>query len=518
MSEVVRLSIRGVARSFGATKALVSVDLEANAGEIHAIVGENGAGKSTLMKVLAGSVSPDAGTLALDGAPYHPRSPAEARRAGVAIVSQELALCPHMTVAENIVLGREPTRAGLLDAGETRRIARAALTDVGRADLPLDARVSLLPIAEQQLVEIARALAGECRLLILDEPTSSLGRGDVARLFERMRALRARGTCILYISHFLEEVRAIAERYTVLRDGATTASGRVADVTDAEIIRAMAGRPVESLFVRAATSAERPPGEIVLALDALAGTAKPTSASLTLRRGEVLGIAGLVGAGRTEMLRAIFGLDPVKRGTVVVKGSAGPARPRTRLDQGVGLLSEDRKTEGLALTMSIADNVTLAHLAGLGPWRFVSPARQRAASARWMEELAIKARDPAQPVSDLSGGNQQKVALARLLHQGADVLLLDEPTRGIDVGSKAQIYALIERLAAAGKAILLVSSYLPELLGVCDRIAVMCRGQLGEAKPAREWTEHSLLEQAIGATDAAAALERGAPRAGGGRP
>jgi ribose transport system ATP-binding protein len=496
-AEPVRLSIRGVARSFGATKALVAVDLEAHAGEVHAVVGENGAGKSTLMKVLAGSVSAENGTLALDGAPYHPRSPADARAAGVAIVNQELALCPHMTVAENIVLGREPTRLGLLDSRETRRVARAALGEVGRAELALDARVGDLPIAEQQLVEIARALAGECKLLILDEPTSSLGRGDVERLFDRVRALRERGTCILYISHFLEEVRAIADRYTVLRDGATTASGRVSDVTDAEIVGKMAGRPVESLFARS-TLGPREPGEAVLILRDLAGVAKPTAVSLTLHRGEVLGIAGLVGAGRTEMLRAVFGLDPVKRGEVRLKAWTGPARPRVRIDQGAGLLSEDRKGEGLALTMSIADNVTLSRLSGLGPWRFVTPARQHAAAARWMGELAIKARDPAQATEDLSGGNQQKVALARLLHDEADVLLLDEPTRGIDVGSKAQIYALIDRLAGEGKAILLVSSYLPELLGVCDRVAVMCRGELGEPRPASEWTERALLAEAIG--------------------
>jgi ribose transport system ATP-binding protein len=511
VSEDLRLSIRGLARSFGATKALVGVDLEANAGEVHAVVGENGAGKSTLMKVLAGSLTPESGTIALDRAAYRPRSPAEARAAGVAIVSQELALCRHLTVAENILLGREPTRLGILDRGESRRIAQAALADVGRADLALDARVSSLPIAEQQLVEIARAVSGDCKLLILDEPTSSLGRADVERLFDRVRALRARGTCVLYISHFLEEVRAIAERFTVLRDGATAAHGRVADVTDAEIIGSMAGRPIETLFHRAAGA--RRPGDTVLELDGLAGTSKPTSASLTLRRGEVLGIAGLVGAGRTEMLRAVFGLDPVRTGTLKVKGVAGAAKPRARLNQGMGLLSEDRKAEGLALSMSIADNVTLSRLEGLGPWRLVSPARQRVAAERRMTELAVKARDASQPVGDLSGGNQQKVALARLLHEQADVLLLDEPTRGIDVASKMQIYALIERLAADGKAILLVSSYLPELLGVCDRIAVMCRGQLSEARPTEEWTEHALLERAIGMGDASAAA--GAPRAEG---
>ena len=488
-----RLAVRGVARAFGATQALRGVELEAAAGEVHAVVGENGAGKSTLMKILAGALAPDEGTITLDGTPFRPRNPAEARAAGIALVSQELALCPHMTVEENIVLGREPARHGRLDRPASRKIATTALKAAGR-DLPLEARAGDLPIAEQQIVEIARALAAECRVLILDEPTSSLAKEDVARLFERVRALRARGTTVLYISHFLEEVRLLADRFTVLRDGATSATGTVAEVTDAEIVRAMAGRPVESLFPRSA----RTPGDVVLELDALAGVRKPVSASLKLRRGEVLGIAGLVGAGRTEMLRAVFGLDAVRSGKVSVKGATGAAGPADRLARGVGLLSEDRKVEGLALPLSIADNVTLSRLRGLGPLGLVLSKNQEAAANRWMTELAVKARGPAEPVATLSGGNQQKVALARLLHHDTDVWLLDEPTRGIDVGSKAQIYALIDRLAAAGKAVLLVSSYLPELLGVCDRIAVMCRGKLGEARPAGEWTEHALLEEATG--------------------
>ncbi len=495
-----RLAIRRVARAFGATKALVSVDLEARAGEVHAVVGENGAGKSTLMKILAGSLVPDGGTVSLDGAPYCPRDPADARRAGVAIVSQELALCPHMTVAENITLGREPTRSGLLNRGARDATARAALAHVGRGELPVDARVGDLPVAEQQLVEIARALStGECRVLILDEPTSSLGRADVERLFDRVRALRAKGATVLYISHFLEEVRAIADAFTVLRDGATSKSGRVADVTDGDIVHAMAGRPVETLFKRT----PRVPGDVVLELTELAGVRKPAKASLSLRRGEVLGIAGLLGAGRTEMLRAVFGLDPVARGTVRVKAFTGPATPKERLRQGMGLLSEDRKREGLALGLSIADNVTLSRLDAFGPAGFVSSKKEHAATQRWMNDLAVKAESPGQRVSDLSGGNQQKVALARLLHDDADVLLLDEPTRGIDVGSKAQIYALIDRLAVGGKAILVVSSYVPELLGACDRIAVMCRGTLGPARPASEWTEHALLEEATGIAKAA---------------
>jgi ribose transport system ATP-binding protein len=457
------------------------------------------------MKILAGALTPDAGELALDGAPFRPRSPSEAGAAGVAIVNQELALCLHMTVAENITLGREPTRgAGVVDRDATTRIAGAALEQVGRGDLPLDARVSKLPIAERQIVEIARAVSVECKVLILDEPTSSLGREDAERLFACVRRLKERGATVLYISHFLEEVRAIAGRFTVLRDGKTSATGDVASTTDAEIVRAMIGKPASALFVRG----ERTPGDVVLSLEDLAGVTKPERASLALRRGEVLGVAGLIGAGRTEMLRAIFGLDPVKRGTVRVGAFTGAARPSARLAQGVGLVSEDRKAEGLALAMSIADNVTLSHLGGLGPAGLVLPSRQAAAATRWMTELGVKARSAEQPVSDLSGGNQQKVALARLLHHDVDVLLLDEPTRGIDVASKQQIYALIDALASRGKAVLVASSHLPELLGICDRIAVMCRGILGAARPAAEWTEHTLLEEATGLGDRATGGER----------
>ena len=508
------LAVHGVTKSFGATRALVSVSLEASAGEVRAVLGENGAGKSTLMNVLAGAEAPDGGTLTLDGAPFRPRTPAEARRAGVALVSQELALCPDLSVADNIVLGEEPTRWGLLDRARIGRDVRAVLDEVSGGRIDPAARAGALPLAERQLVEIARALVhrsgdgdhGRCKVLILDEPTSSLGREDATRLFALVRRLRAEGIAILYVSHFLEEVTALCDRYTVLRDSATVASGAIADTTVAALVEKMAGRAVEQRFARSARTA----GDVVLALDGLAGNPKPRDASLALHRGEVLGIAGLVGAGRTELLRAVFGLDEVVRGTVRVGAFVGGATPRERLAQGVGMLSEDRQGEGLAISLSIAENVTLSRLDGLGPFAgralavvdralgLVAPARDRAAADRFIGELAIKCRSPDQRVSELSGGNQQKVALARLLHHDVEVLLLDEPTRGIDVGSKAQIYALVDRLASAGKAILFVSSHLPELLGVCDRIAVMCRGSLGAARATEEWTERALLEEALG--------------------
>ncbi|MGZ3416907.1 MAG: sugar ABC transporter ATP-binding protein [Polyangiales bacterium] len=485
-----RLVVSGVQKTFGATKALVGVELTVAAGEVHAVLGENGAGKSTLMGILAGATRADAGSLTLDGKPYFPADPDAAWRAGVAIVHQELSLCPALTVEENLLLGDEPRRGFLLDARRSRERAQAALDRVG-SKVSLDARASELSPAAQQLIEIARALVrGEPRLLILDEPTSSLGADDAERLFGLVSELRASGISVLYVSHFLEEVQRIADRYTVLRDGKTVGTGTVAGTTIDQWVSLMAGRDVDELFPRS----EHVRGEPLLVIDRITGTARPKDASLTLHRGEVLGIAGLAFAGRTELLRAVFGLDPVVRGEIRVGAWRGPKNPRASLDHGMGLLSEDRKGEGLAQALSIAENLALSKLPPL-----VSAANLRATALRWVERLGIRANDVDAPVSDLSGGNQQKVALARLLHHDVDVLLLDEPTRGIDVRSKAAIYAEIDALAKAGKAILMVSSWLPELLGVCDRIAVMCRGNLGEARPSSSWTENALLREAVGA-------------------
>ena len=490
-----RLRISDISKRFGPTVALDGVHLSVAAGEVHALVGENGAGKSTLMKVLSGALAPDRGEVHLDGALYRPRDPLDARRRGVAMVYQELSLAPHLSVAENILLGAEPTRAGVVRRDQRDARARRALEQLDRVDIPLDTRAGDLPIAVQQVVEIARSLAqSDTRVLILDEPTSSLSDHDVRRLFDAIRRLRASGLSVIYISHVLEEVQTIADRFTVLRDGATVGTGAVGATPASDIVRMMSGRQLDQLFPRSPHT----PGETILEFTDVAGIVKPEAASLAVRRGEVVGIGGLVGAGRTELLRAIFGLDPVKRGSVRVAAWTGWATPRRRLNQGMGLASEDRKGEGLALAMSVADNITLSKLAGLGPGFVVVPPRQRAAAARWSERLRVRCHDMSQAVRELSGGNQQKVALARLLHHDVDVYLLDEPTRGIDVGSKAEIYGLIDALALAGKAVLLVSSYLPELLGICDRISVMHRGRLGPARPASELTEHAVLMEATG--------------------
>jgi len=489
-----RLEMRGVVKSFGATLALDGVDLEVQGGEIHGLLGENGAGKSTLVKVLSGALQPDQGTMRLDGDPFQPRHPLDARQQGVAMIYQELSLAPHLSVEENVLLGVEPVRWGLIRRGKARDQVVSALAEMEHPEIQPGARVGTLPVAAQQLVEIARALVVQCRVLVLDEPTSSLGSEDVERLFRLMRKLKKRGLAIVYISHFLEEVQQIADRFTVLRDGGTVGEGELAGTSMDEIVELMVGRQLQEFFPRS----ERTPGEVVLEVHGLQGRGKPEEAGFSLRRGEVLGIAGLVGAGRTELVRALYGLAPVRRGEIRLGMYMGPASPRRRLDQGMGLLSEDRKGEGLAASMSVADNLSLSRMEGLGPGGMVWPGRQQQAARSWIERLQIRCQGPLQRVDDLSGGNQQKVALARLLRHDVDVLLLDEPTRGIDVASKAQVYELIDQLAGQGKAVLLVSSYLPELLGVADRIAVMCRGRLGPARPVAEVDEHAVMLEATG--------------------
>ena len=492
-----RLEMRGVRRSFGATKALRGVELSVAPGEVMALVGENGAGKSTLMKILSGAIPPDDGKMFLDGAEYVPANPLHARTSGVAMIYQELALAPHLSVMENILLGIEPTRGPLMNWGEMKRRAIAALREVGLEHVSPELQIRRLSIAQQQLVEIARAVALDCRVLVLDEPTSSLTAKDIEKLFALIRRLKAKNISVVYISHFLEEVQAISDRFTVLRDGETVGAGVTKETANEKIIALMVGRDVDELYPRS----KRTPGEVILEVKNLSGVVKPKSASLQLRRGEVLGVSGLVGAGRTELMRAVFGLNQVASGDIHVGSFTGTGTPANRWAQRMGMVSEDRKTEGLALGLSIADNLTLARLDGLGPWRFVLPSRQHAACLPWIKKIPIKCQGPTQRISGLSGGNQQKVALARLLHADVDVLLLDEPTRGIDVGSKAQIYQLIDELAARGKAVLMISSYIPELLGTCDRIAVMSRGKLSETRVRAQWDEHQLLKAAIGQED-----------------
>jgi ribose transport system ATP-binding protein len=485
------LEMQGVTKSFGATRALDGVSLGVAAGEVLALIGENGAGKSTLMKILSGAYLPDTGTMTLAGEPYAPRGPRDARARGVAMIYQELALATHLSVEANIMLGQERVRAGLIRAREHRRLVTEALALLEHPDIRPEAKVRDLSVGAQQLVEVARALVSNARVIVFDEPTSSLAERDALRLFEIVERLRNCGLAIIYISHFLEEVRRIAQTYTVLRDGRAVAAGLLAETNFKAIIAHMVGRDLDELFPRV----EHTPGEPILELDQLCGPRTSQPVNLSVRRGEILGIAGLIGAGRSTLVRGIFGLEPIVSGRIRVQHrDGGFAPPRVRITQGVGFLSEDRKTEGLALGRSIEDNLTYSALKRHSRWGWLRLEERRAEVVRWMSSLRIKATGPSQSAVDLSGGNQQKVALARLLHQQADILLLDEPTRGVDVGSKAEIYRLIGEQAAQGKAVVVVSSYLPELFGICDRIAVMSRGTLREVRPVSQWTEHEVME------------------------
>jgi ribose transport system ATP-binding protein len=487
--------MRGIGKSFGSTRALDGVDLEVRQGEVHALVGENGAGKSTLMKILSGALPPDQGEIALDGRTYRPAGPIEGRRAGVAMIYQELNLAPHISVEANVMLGIEESHCGLLDLRSMRERVRGVLERLNHPEIDPRAPVKSLGLGARQIVEVARALIADASVVVMDEPTSSLSEKDTEKLFEVVASLRDRGVSVIYISHFLEEVRRVADRFTVLRDGKTAGTGAVTETDVEEIIRMMVGRRIDEMFPRVPHEI----GEPILELRSVGGDPGPEEVDLTLRRGEILGLAGLVGAGRTETVRAVFGLDRMRAGSVKIGGASdGGAKPWKRIAQGIGLLSEDRKEEGLAQSLTLADNVTVSRLGPYTRWGVLSPARMKRGSRTWIESLEIKARGPGQKVADLSGGNQQKVAIARLLHQDANVLLLDEPTRGIDVGSKVAVYELIGELARQGKAVLYISSYLPELLGICDRIAVMHRGRVAAVRETGKWTKESLMAFCVG--------------------
>jgi ribose transport system ATP-binding protein len=487
------LAMRGISKSFGATRALDQVDFELKTGQVHALLGENGAGKSTLMKILSGAIKPDAGSMLLEGETYAPSGPLDGRKRGISMIYQELNLAPHLSVEENILLGREPQTLGFLDRKAMRAGVQAALELVHHPEISPKVPVKTLSVGAKQVVEIARALYDKARILVMDEPTSSLSLEDMERLFEIIYRLKDEGVSVIYISHFLEEVQRVADTVTVLRDGRRVHQGDMKGVSLDDLVRMMVGQEVKEMFPRLPHQI----GDVVVAARELKGKRMSAAVTLGLRRGEILGVAGLIGSGRTETLRTLFGLDAVEGGVVEVSGVATrKATPSQRIGQGMGFLSEDRQGEGLALPQSLADNLTLSHFEPYTRFGFLRVKQQMRAAEDWIRRMNIKARHARQPVSSLSGGNQQKVALARLLHQGAAILLLDEPTRGIDVVSKSQIYEWIGRLAQEGKAVLFVSSYFPELLGVCDRIAAFHRGQVVDIKPAGEWNEHRLMTAA----------------------
>ncbi len=481
------LEVKRIHKSYGQTKALIDVSLEIRPGEVLAIAGENGSGKSTLMRILSGEEIQDSGELILNEKEYKPRSPQDALGRGVSLVHQELALCPHMTVAENIFLGQ--MGRGGFSPKEAETMARPILTSLGYDSLNPAKLVRELSISLQQVVEIARTQALNAKFVLLDEPTSSLTKGDIRNLFDLIVRLKSQGKAIVYISHFLDELREIADRIAILRDGELAHVGAMASTPESDIIRHMVGREMNELFPRS----ERHVGEVILSVKNLSAEGnKPDNVSFELHRGEVCGVAGLNGAGRTELLRTIFSLDAVRSGSINI-GSISPTGIRNTWQLGTGFVSEDRKEEGLALTMSIAENLTFPGRIG---WRFSSSENEKSAQ-EFSTKLRVKARSVQQNIGELSGGNQQKVAIARLLHSGCEILILDEPTRGIDIGSKAEIYELIDGLAKDGKAVLIVSSYLPELLGICDRIAVMNRGVLSDFVPVGETNQEKLMELCV---------------------
>ena len=495
------LSLRHAAKSFGAVRAVVDGSADLYPGEAHALLGENGAGTSTVVKMLAGVYQPDAGELLIDGRPVVLHSPAAARDAGLAVIYQEPTLFPDLTVAENIFMGRQPLRAGRrID----RRLMRGEATALfGRLGVRLDPeRICRgLSIADQQIVEIAKALSLDARVIVMDEPTAALSAAEVARLFDMVRALCAGGAAVLFISHRLEEVFEICQRVTVMRDGRHVLTSELAGLTADDLVRAMVGRQV----TQRTGSGGRQPGQEILQVDRLTREGVFTDISLRVRAGEIVVLAGLVGSGRSEVARAIFGIDRYDAGAVTLAGRAlRKASPAAAMAAGVGYVPEDRRQQGLVMDMSVQQNMALASLDRLRTAGLIRSAAERAFATGWAQRLRLKYGRLTDPVSRLSGGNQQKVVLAKWLGRQPSLLIVDEPTRGIDIATKAEVHGLLAQLAADGVAILMISSELPEVLANGDRILVMREGRLTAEYPRVEATEEKIMAAATGQTEAQA--------------
>ena len=493
-SERSRVSLRGISKRFDATQALDDVSLDLLPAEAHGLVGENGAGKSTLVKILAGVHQPDAGMIEVDGTPVLIHGPAHARELGIAVIHQEPSLFPDLSVAENVFLGHLPrTRFATVDWHQARRQAARLFAEL-EVDIAPEAPVRGLSMADQQLVEIAKALSLDARVLIMDEPTASLSLHEVARLFSIVRPLRERGLAVLFVSHRLEEVFQLCQRATVLRDGKHVITAPVAQLTTGDLIRHMVGRDV-SLYEHAATT----PGAVLLEVRGLSREPAFQDVSFEVRAGEIVGFAGLVGAGRTEVARVLFGVDHADSGEVVLSGQRVQfSSPSEALRAGVAYVPEDRHQQGLVLDFPIAANVSLPILQRLFPKWFVQPKAERDLARRYAEQLRVRMRDVDQLVSALSGGNQQKVVIAKWLATRPRVLILDEPTRGIDIGAKIEVHRIIADLAAAGLGIILISSDLPEVLAMSDRVLVMHEGRLTGEFSRAQATEESVMFAATG--------------------
>jgi ribose transport system ATP-binding protein len=487
----------GIRKAYPGVVALEDVSFDLRAGEVHCLLGENGAGKSTLMKILAGAIPSDGGTISLDGAPAAINAPADAQRHGIGMIYQDFKLVPELSVAENIFLGNEPKKGGLpfIDYDSMHARAKEVLAMLGES-IPTTAQIRSLSIAQRQVVEIAKALSKKVRVLAMDEPTAPLTDHEMKNLFKVIRLLKAEGVGIIYISHRLEEIFEIGDRITVLRDGKFIHSCAVAEADKRSLVRWMIGRELEQEYPKA--SLER--GEEILRIEGLnAGMLRDIN--LSVYRGEVLGLAGLVGAGRSELARVLFGADPRSSGRVLLRGrEIRPRSPREAIDEGIGLLTEDRNAYGLIMQMTVRENITLASLRQVANGPFIAGAKESSVAERFSAELRIKTPSIEQQVEHLSGGNRQKVVLARWLFTKSALLIFDEPTAGIDVGVKFEIYQLINRLAQEGVGIIVISSDLPELLGVSDRVAVMCEGRLTGVLSRQEATQERVMLLATGET------------------
>ncbi len=489
-----------ITKTFPGVRALDRVTFQVDPGEVHGLVGENGAGKSTLMKILTGALQPDSGTIELRGRPVRIPDPGTAQRLGIAIIHQELTVLPELSVAENVFLGREPT--GPLGLVDRSRLYRQTQELLERLDIPLDprTRVGELTIAQQQMVEIAKALSLNANLLAMDEPTSALTERETEILFRLIQGLRHQGVTVIYISHRLEEIFQICDRITVLRDGQHIATRPVQELTPQEVVRLMVGRAITEMYPPPGQT----PGPVRLEVRNLHRPPRLHGASLTLRGGEILGLAGLVGSGRTDLARAIFGVDPVEEGEIRVHGRPVILRsPADAMALGMGFVPEDRKTQGLFLQMTVRQNTVVARLQELSSrlLGLIDFPRARAEAQRLVEELDIRTPSLEQAVRNLSGGNQQKVIIARWMARAPSILILDEPTRGIDVGAKAEIHALMRRLADQGVAILMISSELPEVLGVSDRVLVMREGRIVAEFHRQEATQDQVMLYATGSLE-----------------
>ncbi|EPR75836.1 putative L-rhamnose ABC transporter, ATP-binding component [Leifsonia rubra CMS 76R] len=489
------LSLRGASKTFGPVVALAEGTIEILAGEIHALVGENGAGKSTLVKILAGVHSPDGGEFLIEGKPAHFRNVSESKAAGISVIYQEPTLFPDLTVAENIFIGRQPKgRAGLISRGEMRRRAAELFATLG-VPIDPDRIADGLSIADQQIIEIAKAISLDANVLIMDEPTAALSGVEVERLFTVARALRDKGAGILFISHRFEEVFDLADRITVMRDGRYIQVHNTAEVTVPAIVTEMVGRELGELFPKKDAAV----GEVVLKVEGLHSAGTFRGIDFEIRAGEIVALSGLVGAGRTEVARAVFGIDPYDSGSVHIDGAAlKPHSPKDAIAAGVGFVPEDRRKQGLVLDLSVARNVTLTLRHSLAQFGIISGRREHAAAEKWSQRLQVKTGSQDLAVSTLSGGNQQKVVLAKWLATDPKLLIVDEPTRGIDVGTKAEVHRILSDLAGRGIAILMISSELPEVLGMADRILVMHEGRIAAALNRGHATAELVMQAATG--------------------